>query len=40
MPVEGRRLHGIDFSEETLSIHRDRRNNANETGKNSGNIKK
>jgi len=39
MPVEGRRLHSINLSEETLSILRDRRNNANEIGKNSGNVK-
>ena len=38
--IGGRHLHNIALCNETLSIHRDRRNNENEIAKNSRNVKK
>lgn len=40
MSLEERHLHNIALCNETLSIHRDRRNNENEIAKNSRNVKK
>ncbi len=40
MEMERRDLHNNGLSEETLSVLRDRRNNGNETRKNSRQIKK
>ena len=35
MPVEGRRLHNNNLSEDTLTVRRDGGNDGNKTGKNS-----
>jgi len=40
MSLEERHLHNITLCKETLSIHRDRRNNGNEITKNNGNVEK